>query len=285
MDSIISIWRATFGRISDHSGKEVTRLSTGGSPAAAYNPFTLYAIYDWLVLGLYCRWAWRCDSPTIRNLYRSVTGAASDSLSTEGLRILDIGVGTGYFPAHAGPFPRNTSITLFDLNPACLDVAESRLQAAFSDDITVEKLCGDFLAPTGTSTSPAAPNSLHTLLAAEAKYDCIFTTLLLHCLPGPPSGKATALCSLARYVEPRRGVLAGVTVLGRGVQHNWLGRWLMFVHNAAGVFSNQEDDTMAFVGPLKDAFADVQWKLVGTTLMFEARGPRTGLGLTVWRDY
>lgn len=246
--------------------------------AAIYSPLFLNAIYDKLVLGVYCRWAWGCPSTVIQGLYQSTITSALHSISGRQLRILDIGVGTGYFLANASPLSDSSRggafVTLFDLNPACLEAASSRCKAAHQEGVVVQKACGDFLAPAATSTTPAAENSIHTLLSAEKQFDCVFTTMLLHCLPGPPSRKAAALSSLARFVEPQHGVLAGVTILGSGVKHNWLGRFLMFWHNALGMFGNKEDSAVSFITPLKEAFADVQWQVVGTVLIFEAKGPK-----------
>lgn len=105
------------------------------------------------------------------------------------VRILDIGVATGYYMAKT-KLPENTLVTLFDLNPNSLEYASTRCRQAHVDmvDLDVETVRGDFLAVRST------PTSIHYLLNPDRrgnkKYDVIFTSFLLHCLPGPPERKA-----------------------------------------------------------------------------------------------
>ncbi|KAJ0273354.1 hypothetical protein COL940_009900 [Colletotrichum noveboracense] len=80
--------------------------------------------------------------------------------------------------------------------------------------------------------------------------------MLIHCVPGPPARKAEALIRLKSLLTPD-GKLFGVTILGKGVKHNSMGKALMFWHNLFGVFGNTEDDMESFVGPLREAFEDV----------------------------
>lgn len=294
---MFAFWRSLSKRLLGYYWVADARNNPTAAGAAVCSPLFLKAVYDRLVLGIYCTWAWRCPSTIIQDLYDSTISSAWDSPPGKQLRILDIGVGTGYFLANASLLSDSdhgggsASITLFDLNPACLEAAASRCRAAHPRAVVVrKKVCGDFLAPargsrgsaapplctsSATDTGPAAGrSSIHALLSAEAPFDCVFATMVLHCLPGPTSRKAAALGALAGLVEPRHGVLAGATVLGDGAEHNWLGRFLMFWHNALGMFGNKQDDAMSFVGPLREAFADVEWRVVGTVLIFEARGPR-----------
>ncbi|KAJ0123077.1 methyltransferase domain-containing protein [Diaporthe amygdali] len=241
--------------------------------AAVYSPVFLNIVYDRLVLGLYCTYVWRCPAAIIEHLYQKLLQQPESGLDprSNNIRILDIGVGTGYFVANTDPLSEDTSVTLFDLNPACLETASARCRAAHPG-VEVRTVCGDFLAP---ASSDIRSNSIHTLLPpTQSRFTHIFTTMLLHCLPGPPSRKAAALCSLAQHVEPKNGVLAGVTILGKGVRHSLMGRFIMFWHNALGMFDNAQDDVMEIIRPLEDVFVDVQWRVVGTILLFEARGPK-----------
>lgn len=262
------------------------RPTTAG--AAVYNPLFLSLVYDKLVLGLYCTYVWRCPANILQNLYNTLVGELQSSAAasassgnsdtpTVSRKILDVGVGTGYFLAST-PLPDSTSVTLFDLNPACLEAASLRCKQSHAGlpGLEVRTVCGDFLSPADD------PNSIHQkLLDCQQKpdrFDIILTSMLLHCVPGPPQRKATALASLARLVEPQSGVLAGATILGDradGVQHNLLGRFIMFWHNALGMFDNRGDDVLTFIGALRNEFHDVKWEIVGTILIFQARQPKT----------
>ena len=50
------------------------------------------------------------------------------------------------------------------------------------------------------------------------------------------------MCSNLRPYLVSGGVFFGSTILGRGVEHNLLGRRLMRLYNRKGIFSNLEDD-------------------------------------------
>src|SRR3546814_3152770 len=66
-------------------------------------------------------------------------------------------------------------------------------------------------------------------------------TYLLHCLPGPSSRKAVAFANLKPLLNDGARVF-GATILGRGVRHNALGRQVLRLYNARGIFGNAEDD-------------------------------------------
>lgn len=66
--------------------------------AAIYSPLML-KLYDWWVLGISNRYAWRCSTDAVLlPFFRQHVGR----------RHLDVGVGTGFYPVHAGfhQFPR-----------------------------------------------------------------------------------------------------------------------------------------------------------------------------------
>src|SRR5665809_27888 len=82
---------------------------------AIYTPFML-SVYDVLVHGLSNRFAWRCPTRRLLDLYRAHLSADH----------LEAGVGTGFFVDHArrAAFDR---LILLDINRHCLDRAGSRL--------------------------------------------------------------------------------------------------------------------------------------------------------------
>lgn len=283
MGTVLSLFSLLRASISHQLARADKRPTTAG--AAIYSPLFLSLVYDRLVLGLYCTYVWRCPANILQNLYNTLVGelqnSATDSASSgrpstpavSRRRILDVGVGTGYFLAST-PLPESTSATLFDLNPACLEAASLRCKQSHAGlpGLEVRTVCGDFLSPADD------PNSIHQKLLDSQQqpdlFDIILTSMLLHCVPGPPQRKAAALASLARFVEPQSGVLAGATILGDGVRHNLLGRFIMFWHNALGMFDNRGDDVLAFIGALRNEFHDVKWEIVGTILIFQARLPK-----------
>lgn len=275
MGTVTSLFSLLRASIAHQLARNDKRPTTAG--AAVYNPLFLSLVYDRLVLGLYCTYVWRCPATILQNLYNTLVGQGQNSAAVS-RRILDVGVGTGYFLAST-PLPESTSVTLFDLNPACLEAASLRCKQSHVGlpGLEVRTVCGDFLAPADD------PNSIHQkLLNSHQKpdqYDIILTSMLLHCVPGPPRRKAKALASLAALVEPQSGVLAGATILGDradGVQHNLLGRFILFWHNALGMFDNRGDDVLTFIGALRNEFHDVKWEIVGTILVFQARLPKGG---------
>ena len=82
---------------------------------AVYTPVML-SIYDVLVHGLSNRFAWRCPTRLLLELYR-------DNLSANHL---EAGVGTGFFLDQAGA-ARFDRLALIDINRHCLDRAGARL--------------------------------------------------------------------------------------------------------------------------------------------------------------
>ncbi|KAF1952402.1 hypothetical protein CC80DRAFT_422797 [Byssothecium circinans] len=233
--------------------------------ATVYSSFFLNYVYDHLVYTLYTPYAWQCSPAKLRTFFANhiqQATARSDRVSPEP-RILDIGVGTGYFLEHA-PITEETTVVLANLNAICLDAARSRLNKAHPGS-GCQTVLADFL-DEGKENVPAK-------LAGGDGFDSISMMLLLHCIPGPPARKANAVIGLRHLLRPD-GVLFGATILGRGVQHNPIGKFLMAWHNFQGVFSNYYDDVQSFVGPLQEVFGEVRWEVCGTMLLFEAREPK-----------
>ncbi|KAK2607293.1 hypothetical protein N8I77_005978 [Diaporthe amygdali] len=273
-----SFWRSVPGAAVGYWLADVGTRSTAAG-AAIYGPLVLGFVYDSLVLGLYCSFVWKCPAIVLEHLYRiMINGAArrreSKKRGTEAqVRILDIGVGTGYYMAKT-KLPESTSVTLFDLNTDCLEVASTRCRKAHSEvlNLDIETVCGDFLA------SDSDPSSIQCMLGPRKQgnkhYDVVFTTFLLHCLPGPPDRKAKALASLSRLVEPTSGVLCGATILGKGsreVCHSLVGRFVLFWHNLLGWFDNESDDTEVFVQALEEAFEIVSCQVIAKTFRYAQR--------------
>src|SRR4051812_30334105 len=70
-----------------------------------------------MILGFFCRVAWKCPAPRIVEHYDAHVSANH----------LDIGVGTGYFLDRCR-FPSPPRLALMDLNPTCLEVAAKQVE-------------------------------------------------------------------------------------------------------------------------------------------------------------
>ena len=212
----------------------------GDRGAAAYKPWLL-SIYDWLILGVFSTFVWRCPTAgTLLPFFR-------ENLSKTHL---DLGVGTGYFLAHSS-LSDDASITILDLNQNSLNVAKARLNRSH-----VQTLKHDIFQP----------------LDPTIKYKSISLFYLLHCLPGPPSRKMALFNDLRNNVAPE-GVVYGTTVLGKGIKHNLPGKALMAFFNAKGIFDNREDSEEELTERLKACFEKVETNIVGAVLMFKCQGP------------
>ena len=219
-----------------------TKESNSAGGAAPYSwPLLLRAVYDWFVLGISSTYIWRASIAKVQLPFFKERVSSNH---------LDIGVGTGYHLAHAG-FPADARVTLCDLNPNSLAMARSRIP-----HLKTQIFEHDVLKP----------------LPTKEKYGSISMMYLLHCLPGPPERKAAVFGHLKRNVQ-QEGVLFGSTVLGRGVVHNWAGRYLMRAYNEIGAFGNVDDSAEVFLKELKAHFEDVDAKIEGTVLLFTARRP------------
>lgn len=221
-------------------------------------PILLRHVYD-RALSLVCAYAWRCPKKTELVPFFDVNSSPPDASSPR--RHLDIGVGTGFF-LESAPFHNVSHIALSDLNPDCLEAAAARARRAHPS-LSCETVQADFLAPDALSADKFD----------NTKFDAVSVMLLLHCLPGPPPPKATALVRL-KHLLAEDGVLFGATVLGSGVKHNLFGRLILWWFNRKGFFGNSDDEAASFVEPLEEAFTSVNWGVVGTVLLFHARGPK-----------
>ncbi len=211
--------------------------------AAVYSSFVL-ALYDAWVLGFSNRFAWQCPTrEVLLPFFRKHAGR----------RHLDVGVGTGWYLAHAHT-PASYDVALLDLNPNCLHAAAHRMERPND---------GLFQADVLASTAPLQGR----------RFDAISLFYLLHCLPGPMAAKAAAFANLKQHLAAD-GVLYGATILGDEAGHNALGRLLMKTYNRKGIFSNGGDTVEALRDALSLHFQDVEITERGKVALFAARQPR-----------
>ena len=141
-----------------------------------------------------------------------------------------------------------------DLNPDSLKMARSCMP-----ELRTREMLHDITQP--------------LLIPADQKFRSISLMYLLHCVPGPPSHKAAIFAHLKMHLA-EDGVLFGATVLGKEVEHNWTGRFLMRIYNKKDIFGNLEDGAEVFLKELKANFEDVEAEVKGMMLLFVARRPR-----------
>ena len=229
--------------IGPHGRQREPRVATTPDQAAIAKAHAIYtpamlSLYDVLVHGLSNRFAWRCPTRRLLELYRSHLSANH----------VEAGVGTGFFLDRAGAaqFDR---LALMDINRHCLDRAGPRL-ARFKPALYQVNL----LAPIELELAPFASVGL---------------TYVLHCLPGRMSEKLTAVDHL-RPLMREGAVLFGATILGRGVTPNRAARALLDLYNAKGVFNNREDDMASLSDGLRQRFATVEIEREGCVALFRA---------------
>ncbi|KAF4997553.1 hypothetical protein FGRMN_3758 [Fusarium graminum] len=224
-------------------------LEPDSTAGAKYYSSLALTFYDLWVVKISNSFAWGCGTASVLQPY--FTGNFSQ-------KHMDVGVGTGYFPATAlqeigdkEEFSR--SITLVDLNQNSLELAMKRIDRP--------KITRSILA-----------DALEPLPDTVPQFDSISLFYLLHCLPGPPEHKAAIFKNLKGHLN-KGGVLFGATILGKGVQHNLFGRLIMAAYNWAGVFDNRQDSKEVFAQALKENFARVETEVIGRVLLFRAWEP------------
>jgi hypothetical protein len=206
---------------------------------AIYTPLMLSIFYDRLVHGFSNRFAWRCPTEQLLNLY-------SDNLSC---RHLEAGIGTGFFIDKANP-PAFQRLLLLDINRNCLALSARRL-ARFRPVLAEANL----LAPLTIEVEPV---------------DSIGLTYVLHCLPGRMPEKLKVIDHLRPFMSERTK-LFGATILGRGIAPNAAARALLGFYNSKGVFNNLEDDAAALADGLHARFAKVEVTTSGCVALFQAQ--------------
>ncbi|WP_208952120.1 class I SAM-dependent methyltransferase [Rahnella sp. ChDrAdgB13] len=207
--------------------------------AKIYSPLVL-KIYDAWVLTFSNNYAWRCNTEHILlNHFRRNMAA----------KHLDIGVGTGYYIANT---PENSNaVTLMDLNPNSLASAAKRIGPHRIHHV----LQHDIFMP--------LPDS------EKGQYDSVSLYYLLHCLRGTMDEKTRAIEHASQALKPD-GILHGATILGKDVEHNGLGRYLMNVYNKKGIFCNTSDSYEALKVVLSRYFEHVTLQQHGVVALFTA---------------
>lgn len=207
---------------------------------ADYSPLLL-ALYDPVVIGVIAGLVWRVPKSPLVDLYRTNIRD----------RHLDIGPGTGYLIDHSG-LPDGSRVTIVDPNRNVLRHASKRLRRL---DVT------------------AVEADVLKRLPVDGPFESAALNLVLHCLPGPLSRKATAVANVAAVLAPG-GVLFGSSVLGRSGEHTWLARRVLTAFNRRGAFDNLDDSEEGLREILAASFERVDMDIVRSIAIFTASGPR-----------
>lgn len=67
-----------------------------------------------------------------------------------------------------------------------------------------------------------------------------------------------------------RGKMFGTTILGKGINHNFLAKKLLTIYNSKKIMNNINDDKETLLNELQNRFSHVQLKVVGCTALFVA---------------
>ena len=159
-------------------------------------------------------------------------------------------MGTGFYIARAS-LTRSHQVSLLDLNENSLQAAAAQVKQA-----KVRTFMRDVMQP---SSEPA-----------DTEYDSISLFHVLHCLPGTMDEKETAIANLKRYLS-KDGVLYGVTILGKEVGHNSIGRMLLKQYNDKGIMHNLADTFDDLQRMLRRQFQNVQIRRHNKVALFVAR--------------
>ncbi|KAH8916803.1 S-adenosyl-L-methionine dependent methyltransferase [Atractiella rhizophila] len=232
------------------------------SPASArvYSVPLLLRVYDIVVLSLSNTYAWRCPTKEV------LLPFFQTHLSTS-KRHLDIGVGTGWYPAHSIEEMKNLETLVF------MDVNEDTLNAARKRGLSA-KVHSAGAGKVFQGAVVTRKKSCFEPLSAEEKetFDSISLFYLLHCLPTPISEKLPAILRAALPSLKPNGILYGATILGDG--HNWGGRKLMEIYTKQGIFGNGKDNEEDLRRVMENAFEKVEVKRVGAVALFWGKGKK-----------
>ncbi|KAK4221020.1 hypothetical protein QBC38DRAFT_523918, partial [Podospora fimiseda] len=159
-------------------------------------------------------------------------------------------------------------LTLFDLNDSSLSVAEERIKKDHAnnlDKIAIETVHHDAL-------DLPIPDYLKKQFTSVSMFN------LLHCIAAPCQDKVKAF-QLAADALVDGGVLAGCTVLPAAEtgRNSWVaGGHSKWYNDINKVFANKEDKRDVLEDGLNKWFEEVETRIVGSMLIFKAKGPKRG---------
>jgi 2-polyprenyl-3-methyl-5-hydroxy-6-metoxy-1,4-benzoquinol methylase len=206
---------------------------------APYSKWFL-SVYDFMILGLFCRYIWKCPSQNILDNYNQNISANH----------LDVGVGTGYHLDHCRFPAEKPRLALMDLNENCLKVTGKRLER-----YRPETYCGNVYEPFDTGTK---------------RFDSVAINGLLHCLPGTMKDKGIIFDHAKQVLNPN-GTVFGCTILNQGVEKGLAAKIMMRVTNNSQAFCNLEDGLNELKEEMSQRFEKVKVNVIGCMAIFSAQ--------------
>ncbi|HSD82364.1 MAG TPA: methyltransferase type 12, partial [Anaerolineae bacterium] len=158
--------------------------------------------------------------------------------------------GTGFFLDKCQFHTSRPILALADLNPNSLQVTAKRLER-----YDPETYIANVWEP----------------LPIDAKFDSIGINYLFHCLPGNFRSQGVVFQNLKTLLNKNGGVIFGTTILGIGIQRNFLAKILMRVYNAKGIFHNTYDHAADLERVLKENFLDYTIRIERCVAFFAGR--------------
>ena len=202
-----------------------------------------HGLYDLFLYHFVTGFFWQCDTQKIKDNY-------FDNISNNHL---EIGVGTAYLLQGILSEEYKPRLALMDLNKNCLTKAAKKLE--------------DFMPETYLQ------NVLDPINQPIKKFDSIGMNYVLHCVEGSFKTKSIVFKHMKTLLN-RGGVLFGATLLNAGVQRSIFSRVFMKLLNWLCIFNNSEDNLEDFEKGLNQHFYQVDIKIMGCAVIFNAREPK-----------
>lgn len=203
-----------------------------GASTDFYNSTTL-KLYDFAILGLSNRFAWKCPTPLLLENYRQ----------HEGQHHLDIGPGTGFYLEDTSA----DSVTLLDLNQVTLGTSRARIERN-NPELPVDTLSQSFFDD------------------LNGTWGSIGVNFVLHCINS--DNKWGRLADLGDNLEPG-GTLFGSTILLDQGTANVGAKTLCSLYNRVGAFGNANDHEQQLSDALS-SFTSHSVERHGQVLIFSA---------------
>ena len=244
------------------------RKSTPNAGYWIYNSLVL-RIYDWVVPGILNRFVWRCPTSCVRSLFNEHLSA----------RHADIGIGTGFFLAHAyrargtkqqrhqsllGSECFAERLILLDAHPATLNYCETRLQrlGVFAENqIETHEI---------NVTDDRQLAELAAIIGQNGMLDSVSANYLFHCLPNGLQSSEPSI-AFAKQVLAKDGVFFGSMILAEQTDKRLVTKTIAGLFRRLNIFGRRKDRLSELRGLLNKHFEFCDIQLRGCVAVFVAK--------------